>query len=100
MSGNRMGSLKRKLGLKGKTQPGEMIKRMNDIKCKTLGQYVGGAFNGVGRELQSVGSGLGTGVTGLGKGIKLAGQMGQAFVRNATGGDIKKILKKTKKYAK
>ena len=29
-----MGSIKAKLGLKGKTKPGEMITRMNEIKNK------------------------------------------------------------------
>lgn len=41
MSGNKMGSLKRKLGLKGATKPGEMISRMNSMKA--------GAASGVGR---------------------------------------------------
>lgn len=38
MSGNQMGSLKAKLGLKGKTKPGEMISKMNEMqnmKCKS-----------------------------------------------------------------
>ena len=42
-----MGSLKRKLGLRGKTKPGEMISSMNKIK--------GGAFNGAGRLAQAKG---------------------------------------------
>jgi hypothetical protein len=32
MAGNKMGSIKAKLGLRGKTKPGEMIARMNKIK--------------------------------------------------------------------
>ncbi len=32
MAGNQMGALKSKLGLRGKTKPGEMISRMNSIK--------------------------------------------------------------------
>lgn len=36
-----MGSLKKKMGLKGKTKPGEMIARMNEMKA--------GAASGVGR---------------------------------------------------
>jgi hypothetical protein len=31
MSGNFLGALKKKLGLKGETKPGDMIKRMNDL---------------------------------------------------------------------
>lgn len=32
MAGNELGFLKRKLGLKGATKPGEMISKMNSIK--------------------------------------------------------------------
>ncbi len=32
MSGNKMGAIKKKLGLKGKTKPGEMLKAMNKKK--------------------------------------------------------------------
>ncbi len=32
MSGTQLGSLKSKLGLKGKTKPGDMITRMNKMK--------------------------------------------------------------------
>jgi hypothetical protein len=32
MSGNSLGALKKKLGLKGTTKPGEMIARMNALK--------------------------------------------------------------------
>ena len=32
MSGNFMGAIKKKLGLSGPTKPGEMVKRMNDLK--------------------------------------------------------------------
>ncbi len=32
MSGSKLGGLKKKLGLKGKTKPGEMISRMNKMK--------------------------------------------------------------------
>jgi hypothetical protein len=44
MSGSKMGSLKKKLGLKGKTKPGEMISAMNKIKKMTAG-----SASGVGR---------------------------------------------------
>lgn len=44
MSGTQKGSLKSKLGLKGKTKPGEMISRMNSMKS--------GSFNGAGRMSQ------------------------------------------------
>ncbi len=40
MSGTPMGSLKAKLGLKGKTKPGEMISRMNKIKGDNLSKEV------------------------------------------------------------
>lgn len=32
MSGNYMGAIKKKLGLKGKTKPGDMIARLNEMK--------------------------------------------------------------------
>lgn len=32
MSGTKLGVIKKKLGLRGKTKPGEMVKRYNDIK--------------------------------------------------------------------
>lgn len=32
MAGTKMGSIKKKLGLKGKTKPGEMIAKMNKLK--------------------------------------------------------------------
>jgi len=40
MAGSKMGSLKRKLGLKGETKPGQMISRMNAIKNGTFKQVV------------------------------------------------------------
>jgi len=43
MAGNFMGSLKKKMGLKGKTKPGEMISRMNKMKMTA------GSASGVGR---------------------------------------------------
>jgi len=49
MSGTKMGSIKKKLGLRGKTKPGEMISAMNKSKVKALG----GSFNGAGRLGQS-----------------------------------------------
>jgi hypothetical protein len=36
MAGNKMGAIKKKLGLKGETKPGEMIQRMNEIKQEAL----------------------------------------------------------------
>ncbi len=36
MSGNPLGAIKAKLGLKGQTKPGEMISRMNQMKGKVL----------------------------------------------------------------
>lgn len=36
MAGTSMGNIKAKMGLKGKTKPGEMIGRMNDIKSGKL----------------------------------------------------------------
>jgi len=36
MSGTTKGSLKKKLGLKGKTKPGDMIGKMNMLKGKQL----------------------------------------------------------------
>jgi hypothetical protein len=36
MLGNRMGAIKAKLGLRGKTKPGEMIARMNKIKQEKM----------------------------------------------------------------
>ena len=44
MAGSKMGSIKKKLGLKGKTKPGEMISAMNKIK-KT------GSFHGKSNKL-------------------------------------------------
>jgi hypothetical protein len=43
MAGNFMGSVKKKLGLKGKTKPGEMIAKMNKMKMTA------GSASGVGR---------------------------------------------------
>ena len=40
MSGTSFGSIKAKLGLKGKTKPGEMISRMNEMKQNNLGMTV------------------------------------------------------------
>lgn len=34
MAGTKLGSLKSKLGLKGKTKPGQMISRMNQLKAE------------------------------------------------------------------
>ena len=34
MAGNKMGYIKRKLGLKGKTKPGEMLSRLNALKSE------------------------------------------------------------------
>lgn len=34
MVGNYMGAIKKKLGLKGKTKPGEMIAKWNELKNK------------------------------------------------------------------
>lgn len=34
MAGTKMGSIKSKLGLRGKTKPGEMITRMNKLKAE------------------------------------------------------------------
>lgn len=45
MAGNKMGSLKRKLGLKGKTKPGEMLSRMNSIKNAATSTAVKGKPN-------------------------------------------------------
>ncbi len=36
MAGSKMGSLKKKLGLKGKTKPGQMIGAMNKMKKVSL----------------------------------------------------------------
>lgn len=36
MAGTKMGSIKKKLGLKGKTKPGEMIARLNKIKQQEI----------------------------------------------------------------
>jgi hypothetical protein len=36
MAGTKMGQIKAKLGLRGKTKPGEMIARMNKIKTDML----------------------------------------------------------------
>ena len=36
MAGNKLGSIKAKLGLRGKTKPGEMIARMNKIKNEKM----------------------------------------------------------------
>lgn len=41
MAGNFIGSMKKKMGLKGKTKPGDMISAMNKMK--------GGSASGVGR---------------------------------------------------
>lgn len=41
MAGNFMGPIKKKLGMRGKTKPGEMISRMNQMKA--------GSASGVGR---------------------------------------------------
>ncbi len=35
MAGNFMGSMKKKLGVKGATKPGDMIRAMNKIKGKS-----------------------------------------------------------------
>jgi len=40
MSGNSLGYLKGKMGLKGKTKPGEMLTRMNEMKRDNLKQEV------------------------------------------------------------
>lgn len=40
MAGTKKGSLMRKLGLKGKTSPGEMISSMNRMKGKELSKEV------------------------------------------------------------
>jgi hypothetical protein len=36
MAGTKMGQIKAKLGLRGKTKPGEMIARMNKIKNEKM----------------------------------------------------------------
>jgi len=41
MSGNQIGYIKARMGLKGKTTPGQMISRMNEMKA--------GSGSGVGR---------------------------------------------------
>ncbi len=44
MAGNKLGAIKAKLGLRGKTKPGEMIQAMNKIKSATIKkQMIGGA---------------------------------------------------------
>lgn len=79
-----MGSLKAKLGLRGKTKPGEMIARMNALKTKNKHKFdMAGIKNTIVRGEQAIGNGL-----------KFAGNIGKAFVRNAMGGDIKSVLKK------
>lgn len=80
MAGNYMGSVKKKLGLKGKTKPGDMLTKMNAMNCKTspmkhknLGQLIGDTVKGAGQELGYL----------AGK----AGKVGSAIVRNIVGQD-------------
>lgn len=86
MSGSKMGAVKRKLGLKGKTKPGEMMTRMNKIKNKGLIDMV-----------KSVGSEI-SGAAGMVR--RNAVPVIKAFGRNLMGGDVKMITKKKKKNAK
>ena len=44
MSGNTIGYIKGKMGLKGKTKPGEMISRMNSMKGESRSKEVKGTI--------------------------------------------------------
>ncbi len=51
MSGSKFGAIKKKLGLKGKTKPGEMIARMNKMKNSPAPIKKTGKFEGKSNKL-------------------------------------------------
>lgn len=96
-----MGAIKRKLGLKGQTKPGEMISRMNKMKMEQMSCKTKGMKNkSVSAMVSDVGSYLKRGEQKIERGVRFAGEFGKAFVRNATSQDLPGILKHKTKGAK
>lgn len=109
MAGNKLGALKARTGFGKKGyKPGAMINEMNVKMGRTKKKI---SFGAIGNEIGKVAaqtagvnmdwSGERRAIRNIGgsikRGVGLAGNIGKAFVRNATGGDIKKVLKKRKK---